>query len=530
VISRLSLVLGPGMTAVTGETGAGKTLVVTAIELLVGGRAEQTMVRPGADEAWIEGRFETDDGGEVVLARAISATGRSRAYLDGRLAPVAALTERGAALVDLHGQHAHQSLLTSATQRAALDRYAGIDLAPLAAARARVAEIDQALDGLGGDERARAREIDLLRYQVEELRRAGITGPGEDAVLEAEEDLLGDATAHREAASLAHEALVADGASVEVLGQAIAAVAGRAPFAEIEQRLRGAAAELSEAAIDLRAVADTIEADPARLDAVRERRHLLHELRRKYGDTLAEVMEYADEVERRLDELTSHEARAAALEAQRAEALGVVAAEAAVVGAARRAAAPELGAAVQAELADLAMPRARVEVAVGDDDPGDDVRFLLGANAGEPLAPLAKVASGGELARTMLGLRLVLGRRGASSDDDGRAEAGTLVFDEVDAGIGGEAALAVGRSLAALGVGAQVLVVTHLPQVAAFADAQVAVVKGADGSRTVASAQVLDDADRVVELSRMLSGQPESAAAQGHAEELLAVAARERGR
>jgi DNA repair protein RecN (Recombination protein N) len=513
VIAVLSLVLGPGMTALTGETGAGKTLVVTAIELLVGGRADPGVVRPGAEEARIEGRFVAGDV-EVVLSRVIPADGRSRAYVNGRLAPVSALAELGASLVDLHGQHAHQSLLAPSTQRAALDAFGRVDVAPLRAARARLTEIDASLAALGGDERARAREIDLLRYQVRELEEAAVQDADEDDALAREEAILADASAHREAAAIAHAALT-DG---DAVGAAIAAIAGRAPFDDVEMRLRAVAAELADLAAEVRTAGERIDEDPARLDALRSRRQLLRDLRRKYGESLADVIAFASDAGARLAELESHDARALALDVERSRALDDERAAAAVVAAARRKTAPKLAKAVQERLRTLAMPKARVEVAVAGDDPGDDVRFLLAANAGEPLAPLSKVASGGELARAMLALRLTLER----------SDIGTLVFDEVDAGIGGEAALAVGRSLAALASRAQVLVVTHLPQVAAFADAQVAVAKAEARGRTVASARRLDDAERVVELSRMLSGQPDSAAARGHAEELLAVAAEQR--
>ena len=514
VIADLSIVLAPGMTALTGETGAGKTLVVTAIDLLVGGRADSTIVRPGATEARVDGRFVDAGGEEVVLSRVVPADGRSRAYVNGRPAPVSALAELGAALVDLHGQHAHQSLLAPATQRASLDVYGGVDLEPLRAARGRLTEIDASLAALGGDERARAREIDLLRFQVTELDHAAIGDADEDDRLAVDEALLGDAAAHREATGIAHAALSDD----EAVGQALAAIAGRAPFAEVEQRLRAATAELTEIAADLRTLGERIDEDPERLDALRTRRQLLRDLRRKYGDTLVDVLAFADEARSRLAELEAHDARAAALDGERVEAMGAERAAAKVVAAARRKAAPKLAKAVQERLVTLAMPKARIEVEVHGDDPGDDVRFLLAANAGEPPAPLAKVASGGELARTMLALRLALGD----------STIPTLVFDEVDAGIGGEAALAVGRSLAALGASSQVLVVTHLPQVAAFADGQIAVAKTETKGRTVASARRLDDADRVVELSRMLSGQPDSATARGHAEELLEVAAAQR--
>ncbi|HVM01743.1 MAG TPA: AAA family ATPase [Acidimicrobiales bacterium] len=511
VVADLRVLLGPGMTAVTGETGAGKTMLVEAIELLVGGRADGVLVRSGADEAWVEGRFLTG-GEEVVLARAVPASGRSRAYLNGRLAPVSALAEAGARLVDLHGQHAHQSLLAPAAQRAALDAFAGIDHAPLVAARLRLRQLDAALADLGGDERARAREADLVRFQLAELDAAGLHDPAEEAVLEAEEDAL---------------VLAAGEDEGDVVGRAVAAVAGRPPLAGLEARLRSLAAEAADVAAELRVAAESLEDDPERLAAVRARRRALRDLRRKYGESLAEVMRFADEARARLEALEHHADRARRLDEQRSAALADLAAAEAVVGAGRRAAAPELGRAVEAHLRHLALPSGRLEVRVGDADPGDDVTFLLAANPGEEPLPLSRVASGGELARTMLALRLVL---------DAAHGPPTMVFDEVDAGVGGEAALAVGRRLAALtatGDGdrhRQVLVVTHLPQVAAFADAQLAVRKVERGGRAVAEAAVVCGEDRVVELSRMLSGHPRSAAARGHAQELLAAAAEARGR
>ena len=525
VIEHLSLVLGPGMTALTGETGAGKTLLVGAIDLLVGGRADPVLVRPGALEARVEGRFVLG-GTETVLTRVVPRDGRSRAYVDGRLATAAQLAEHGRRLVDLHGQHAHQSLLAAATQRSALDRFGGVDLAPLDAARARLVEIDAALAALGGDARARAREIDLLRFQVAELEAAAVEDEDEDARLDRLEDALAGAAAHRAAAAAALEALTGDDGAGDALAGAVAALAGRGPFEEHATRLRALAAELGEVAADVRTAAEAVEEDPERLDAVRARRQLLRDLRRKYGEDLREVLAFLDDARARLAELEGHDARAVHLDAERREALAAVVAAAAEVGRARRAAAPALAKAVTRHLTELAMPKARLEVEVGEEDPGDAVTFLLAANPGEPPLPLARVASGGELARTMLALRLVLSQAPP-----------TLVFDEVDAGIGGQAALAVGRSLAALaatpapdGDGAthQVLVVTHLPQVAAFADAHVAVAKAARGGRTVADATVLDHDGRVAELSRMLSGLPESGSARQHAGELLAAAAEHR--
>src|SRR5262245_49578228 len=294
VIDSLRLLFSPGMTALTGETGAGKTLVVEAIELLVGARADSMLVRQGADEATVEGRFVIDDD-EVVPARVVPRDGRSRAYVNGRLAPVSALAEWGERLVDLHGQHAHQSLLGASTQRGALDRFGAIALTSLREARAHVTRVDAALAELGGDERSRAREIDLLRFQVDELERAGLADPAEDDRLALEEDELADALAHREAASTTGSALHDDGGAIDSLGMAIGAVAGRRPFESIEGRLRSVAADLADAADELRAVGERIEDDPERLAAVRERRQLLHDLRRKYGETLADVISYHDE-------------------------------------------------------------------------------------------------------------------------------------------------------------------------------------------------------------------------------------------
>ncbi len=532
VIPELSLILGPGMTALTGETGAGKTLVVTAIELLVGGRADAAVVRPGAAEARVEGRFRrppsegVDD--EIVLCRVIPAEGRSRAYVDGRLAPVSALAEVGASLVDLHGQHSHQSLLASAAQRRALDRYAGIDLEPLRKARGHLAGLDAELAAMGGDAAERARQADLLRFEVEELERAGLSDPDEEATLAQEEELLAGAVAHRQAALAAALALAEDGGAVDAVGTALAAVRGRAPFAEIEQRLASLAAEVAEVASDVRQAGEVIEEDPARLEERRQRQAFLRQLRRRHQVlTLAELLRLKQDKQRRLAALDDHDRRAAKLEREREGARDGVVAAAGRVGRERRAAAPGLAGAIEGHLRHLALPRARVEIEVGGTDPGDDVQFLFAANPGEPGLPLARVASGGELSRVMLALRLVLGPDGGELEHE-RAGASTLVFDEVDAGIGGEAALAVGQSLAGVAERFQVLVVTHLPQVAAFADAQVAVAKDDVGGRTVASARLLDSEARVVELSRMLSGQPGSDTARGHAEELLLVAARQR--
>ncbi len=363
------------------------------------------------------------------------------------------------------------------------------------------------------------READLLRFQLDELEAADVTDPDEDEILRQAEERLADADAARAAAGRAHDVLGEDGGAADAVSSALGALVGRPALQGFEPRLRSLQAEIADVAAELRAAGESFDEDPERLAELRARRQLLRDLQRKYGDTLADVIAFSQVARVRLEELASHDERVAALEVARVEVGAAVAKAAATVAGARRAAAPRLGDAVQDHLRVLALPRARIEVAVEGPDPADDVTFLFAANAGEPLLPLTKVASGGELARTMLAARLVLGDAPP-----------TLVFDEVDAGIGGAAAVAVGRALAALGADHQVLVVTHLPQVAAFADHQVAVEKSEVDGRTIATAARLDDAARVVELSRMLSGQPESETARHHAEELLATAAAHRER
>ncbi len=518
IIAELSLALGGGLTAITGETGAGKTLLVDALELLCGGRADPLMVRDGAREARVEGRFVIDDD-ELVLARVVPANGRSRGYANGRLVTAGELAEHGRRLVDLHGQHAHQSLLGAAEQRALLDRYAGTRataaLDKLRAARQRVRAVDEELARIGGDEQSRAREVDLLRYQLEEIDAVGVVDENEDARLAEEEALLADAEAHREALEAAYGAL--EGGAEDALGAAVAALAGRSPFADVAERLRLVQAEVAEAAHDVRRLADGIVADPERLATVQARRARLRDITRKYGPTLADVSTFLSETRARLRELENHDTRARELDAERAEAEKNATKAAAALSEARRAAAEPLAAAVTERLRELAMPAASFEIVISDtalsDDGADEVSFLLAPNPGEPPRPLAKAASGGELSRAMLALRVVLSEAPP-----------TLVFDEVDAGIGGEAGGAVGRALASLGGHHQVLCVTHLAQVAAYADVHVSVAKDEQAGRTVATATLLLDDARVNEISRMLAGVEASSHARRHARELLARA------
>lgn len=513
VISDASLVLGDGMTALTGETGAGKTIVVQAVQLLMGGRADPAMVRTGATAAVVEGRFVDAGGSERVLRRVIPAAGRSRAYVDGDMASAPELAEVGAGLVDLHGQHQHQSLLRPRTQREALDRWGGIDLRPLAAARSELRALQENLAALGGDARARAQEIDLLRYQVDEIADARLDDPDELAHLAEREDLLADAAAHLADGHAARHALSGDDGVVDRLGAAAALLSGRKVFAPVSDRLAAFAAELDDTVTQLRDMLETIDDDPRALAEVRERHQRLRELTRKYGDTLAEVVAFGAGAAERLGQLERHEELATELEAGIEAAARRVDDEAGIVAGARRAAAPGLAAAVTEHLPSLALPSGIVEVDVSGEPPCDQVELRFSANRGTPAGLLSRVASGGELARVMLAVRLVL-----------TAGPPTLIFDEVDAGIGGEAAVAVGRALASLAEHHQVLVVTHLPQVAAFAHDQVVVRKIDDGDVVASDLVSATGEDRISELARMLAGQPAWESGRQHAGELLELA------
>lgn len=513
VIEDVTVGFGAGLNVLTGETGAGKTLLVDALHLLLGGRADADAVRAGASEAVVEGRFVDETGeGETVLARSVSATGRSRAEVDGRMVTVAVLAETGADLVELHGQHQHRALVTASAQRRALDVFGRVDTAPLLEARRRLARLEEELAGLGGDAAQREREADLLRFQVEEIAAAAITSPDEDVSLAAEEEALSSVAEHRQAAAGALDLLVeAGGASAtDVLAEASGLLGRHRALAGVEARLRGLMAEVSDVAAELRRLGETFEDDPARLDDVRRRRQLLFDLGRKYGPGLDDVVATLERARARLAQLETASARAVELEAAAAEARRAVDETAAVVATERRRAAPELAAAVEGTLQGLAMAGARLVVDVDGPGPADDVVFRLAANRGEPFLPLAKAASGGELARTMLAVRLAVG-----------GTAGVLVFDEVDAGIGGRAADAVGHALARLGERSQVIVVTHLAQVAARAGRHLSVSKAERSGRTVSTVAALDGEARVLEVGRMLAGDPDSEVARAHARELL---------
>lgn len=512
--SRLSF--EDGFTVFTGETGAGKTMIVEAINLVVGRRAETSVIREGADEARVEARFvRVVDGEEqeVILCRVLHREGRSKAYVNDRMATVTTLSEIGEQLVDIHGQHAHQRLLTAAVQRQSLDLFGSVDDSQLRQARERVTEIDALLAALGGDEKSRVREIDLLKFQCEEIESAAITGPDEDRELSREEDLLADAVKHQESLWKAASLFAEDNGIVDFLGQAMQSVGGLSSHSELSERVASLLAEADDVSHALRAAAETTEENPERLEHIRVRRQRLRDLMRKYGDTLADVVAFGTEARARLDELLGYSARVEELEADKTAALKNLRARQLEVGRQRRAVAPELGAQIQRRLRGLALPNATIQVAVGDaasDPAGESVVFMLAANPGSAPQPLTKVASGGELARVMLALRLVL-----------TSEPATMVFDEVDAGIGGAAAVAVASALRELGSRHQVFAVTHLAQVAASSHHQIAVSKTVKSGRTFGLASSVSEKDRVQEVARMLSGGVADDSAMAHARDLL---------
>jgi DNA repair protein RecN (Recombination protein N) len=578
VIDDAVLELSRGLTVLTGETGAGKTMVVTGLDLLFGGRSDSGRVREGVAAAVVEGRIaidptgpvaaraaeagaELDDAGSgtaglqsLLVSRTVTAEGRSRAVLGGRSVPVSVLAELADDLVARHGQNDQQRLLRPARQRAALDRYAGeAALKPLAAFRAaydRLRELDDELAELVTRARERAQEADLLRFGLAEIER---TAPesGEDRTLSAEVERLSHADALRTAATTAHAALLGDPGAAESTeltdAVGLVAVARRAidqvrahdaELAALSDRLSEVGYLLADVATDLAAYAESVDADPLRLATAQERQAALSALTKKYGDTVDDVLEWAKRAAIRLASLESDDERIDSLRAERAEVRAELARLAAEVSAARRAAADRFGAAVTTELRALAMPHAVVTVPVTQQEIAesgqrdalevdgrhlvfgptgiDDVEILLRPHPGAPARPIQRGASGGELSRVMLAIEVVFA---------GADPVPTFVFDEVDAGVGGTAAVEVGRRLATLAAIAQVLVVTHLPQVAAFADRHLVVEKSSAGLVTRSGVTMLDHAGRVRELSRMLAGQAESESAQAHAEELLEAAA-----
>ncbi len=567
VIEDAVLELGPGLTVITGETGAGKTMLLTGLGLLLGGRADPASVRSGAAAAVVEGRVAvpadspvarravdagaTLDDDVLLFARTVSTAGRSRAHLGGRAVPAGVLAEVGQDLVAVHGQSDQQRLLEPTRQRAALDEFAG---AGVRAAATRYAEayvrwrtVEEELTEITSRFRERAQEADLLRFGLREIEAVD-PHPGEDDELDAEAERLSHADVLHAAATQAKAALTGDPIASDDGSQDVTTLLGLARRAlesgrshdgalgELADRLTDTSHVVAELAADLASYAADVEADPARLAAVHDRRAALRSLTRKYGATATDVLRWSSEAAARLAFLETDDTRIEELRREREGVLADLAALAQELSSVRRAAGDRFAAAVADELPGLAMPHAQIVVevtqrAAGQGERGvllpdgrrvaagphgvDDVALLLAPHRGASPRPLGRGASGGELSRVMLAVEVVFA---------GADPVPTFVFDEVDAGVGGRAAVEVGRRLARLARSSQVIVVTHLPQVAAFADRHLLVVKSHDGAVTRSGVTLLDDQGRVRELSRMLAGLADSDTALAHAEELLATA------
>jgi DNA repair protein RecN (Recombination protein N) len=579
VIEDASLPLASGLTVITGETGAGKTMVVAGLGLLFGGRADAGRVRPGVGRAAVEGRLrcggrvgkavqarvteaggEADDDGSLLLSRTVTAEGRSRAHVGGRAVPVGVLSDVGGLVLAVHGQSDQMRLLQPAEQLATLDRYAGADHEKLLDRYRETYQqwrrADDELTERRSSARERRQEADLLRLGLTEIE-AVAPQPGEDEELRALAQRLEHVEGLRVAVQLAHGALAGDpddpsaGADAgTLLGTAQRGLEGQADvdqtLGELAGRIEDAARQVADVSVELAAYLDNLDADPARLAQVHERRAALKALTRKYAEDVDGVLAWAEDAQRRLADLDTSDDAIAALEAERDRLAGEVRELAGKLSESRREASARFGTVVTKELAGLAMPHARVAFWVGPratreqltvqlpnpdgdgtvesgvgPDGADEVELRLTPHPGAPSLPVQRGASGGELSRVMLAVEVVFAGAGGPP---------TLVFDEVDAGVGGEAAVEIGRRLARLGRRHQVIVVTHLPQVAAFADQHLVVAKGSAGAVTTSGVHVVEDAQRARELARMLAGLPDSHLGLAHAEELLAVAATEKGK
>jgi DNA repair protein RecN (Recombination protein N) len=546
VIKDATIGLHPGLTVVTGETGAGKTMVVSGLGLLLGARADPHAVRRGSERARVEGRFKIEkpgllervsevggelDDDELIVARHVTAAGRSRAYLGGAQLPAGVCAELTAELVRIYGQAEQERLTETERQRQLLDRFAGAAvLEPLAQYAGLWAEDRAArteLAQLRAEAQSRAREVDLLHFGLEEIERIG-PSPGEDVVLAAEAVRLQSADDLRDSAQSAVHALAGPddeaGGALAMLYAARkafeSAVARDGAAAPLGARLAEVNYQITDLTADLARYLEGLDSQPGRLEQIAERRAQLSTLTRKYGATCDEVLQWAAESAVRLTELEQSDARIATLE-DRLDGLSTeLKSLATQISIARRGAAARFSELALVELSALAMPHARLSFEVAGADLGptgaDRVDLMFAANPGSELRSLGRVASGGELSRVRLALEVVL-----AAD----REVVTLVFDEIDAGVGGKVAVEVGRRLARLSEHSQVVVVTHLAQVAAFANSHYVVVKSDDGQVTTSGVVQVADEDRAVELARMMAGLETTESALAHAGELVELAA-----
>ncbi len=552
IIDEVQVPFQPGFNVLTGETGAGKSIIIHALTFLLGGRSDVDLIRTGADTMVVEALFdlrscpqaksvltelgmETEDD-TLLLSRELSLSGRTRCRINGRAATVAMLKQIGKALVDIHGQHEHQSLLDPATHLQFLDSFGGEEIAQLKERFAdlyrHLTAIERQLRELQQSERDRMHRLDLLRYQRDEIDRAALR-EGEEEELLQERELLVHAERIAERVREALQGISGDRGALDTLGNAIQALKDIAHLAPSLQEWSSLLAQafdtVQEVALELERYAARLEFDPDRLEEVESRLDLIKRLKRKYGDSIAAILRYREQIEQELQRLESSEERLEQLQKEREEVRRELAQVALALSHARRDIAARLERTVQEHLKALMMERARFKVALDylPDPDGlvlpngtfafgrngiDQVEFLIATNPGEPLKPLSKIASGGELSRTMLALKASLQRT---------HEIPVLVFDEIDVGIGGRVAEAVGEKLREVSRYAQVLCVTHLPQIAALADGHLRVEKVTEGKRTRVVVTPLPPEERIQEIARMLSGKQITPASLQHAQELL---------
>ncbi len=550
IIDRLQVEFGPGLNVFTGETGAGKSIVVDALNLALGERASADLIRTGCTEAVVEARFSLngtgtervvatlaeqgialEDGEDLIVRRVLSSAGKNKVYLNGSLATLATLANLGTALADIHGQHEHQSLLALDRQRDLLDAFGGLaDLrAAVAQAYSRLRDTRQELAELDAGERDRAQREDLLRFQKNEIETAALK-PGEDADLAQEQGILANAEKLAGLSRTADEALYSSDASVlaglrKVVAavREIAAIDGR--LAPVLDLCESARAQLDEAAREVSGYAERVEFDPGRLEELGDRLDLIRKLKKKYGATIEEIAAFGGKVSAELAQMDRSTEEIGRLRQEILSLRADLTKSSQELTAKRTRAARDLEKKIEAELARLGMQKTKFSVRIsqeqGDDtDDGraagptgaDRVEFLIAPNPGEEPRPLARTASGGELSRIMLALKTVLLEGDAIP---------TLVFDEVDAGIGGAIAEEVGKRLKRLAAKRQVFCVTHLAQIASMAESHYGVAKAVKAGRTSTEVRLLDDSTRVDEIARMLGGSTITAATLQHAEEMI---------
>lgn len=540
LVEALTARLGPGLNVLTGETGAGKSIIIDAINTILGVRTATDLIRTGRQRAVVQAAFTLDDAPEVlanaqaedygaedgllIISRELQASGKSQCRINGRLATVGMLRNLGRHLVDVHGQHEHQSLLAISQHLELLDAWAGAEVMSLRAQVAegyhRLAALERQIRALDIDERDRARRVDLCQFQIQEIDAARLQ-PGEEEILEADRRRLANAEKLHRHAESAYASLKGDKAVLDALAlclddlQALCDI--DSAVAPLREGVQAAYYALEDAAAQLRAYREEIEFNPARLEQVQERLEAIRLLKRKYGDSIAEILAYRDQVAAELENLRHAEEHQADLRQQQETLQREVEALAGRLSTLRRTASERFSQNVEAELAQLAMEHTRFCASITPQPLGptgaDRVEFLISPNPGEPLKPLTRIASGGEMSRVMLALKSVLSRVDRVP---------TLIFDEIDAGIGGRTAHVIADKLAALAREKQVICVTHVPQIASRADTHFLVYKEVQGDRTVVRLRRLSDPERVEELARMLGALEGSEAAREHAREMLA--------